>query len=183
MITWHYLVDSKSKAVVPEKDISTGVEAQMDLVSWIAIGHYCQGEINKCLLTPDRDSTTHQVRIPPKSNLVNQCVLLVLLIRIWVKNYLLGQKQLRDSCITKANPSMGDSSRKLEHTAWPTGSSIHWRLSLPSDNLKLFQAAGLVWESSGQLSWNLSLPGVLATVRELLSNPYSLYRREDRGVS
>lgn len=27
MITWHYLVDSKSKTVVQEKDISMGVEA------------------------------------------------------------------------------------------------------------------------------------------------------------
>lgn len=40
MITWHYLVDSKSKAVVQEKDTSTGVEAEMDLVYWIVVGHY-----------------------------------------------------------------------------------------------------------------------------------------------
>jgi hypothetical protein len=79
-----------------------------------------------------------KVWIPPKSNLVDQWASLGLLTEVGVRSHLQEHKWLKDNCITKAQPSMGDSSQKLEnleHTAQPPGSSAGWRESPPNDSL------------------------------------------------
>lgn len=48
--------------------------------------------------------------ILPKSNLVNPSILLGLLTRVWVKDYLDEQKWLKGSCITKDHSRMSDCS-------------------------------------------------------------------------
>lgn len=53
-----------------------------------------------------------KVRIPPNSNLANQCILLRLLTDVWGRGYFQEQKWLRASCITKVHPGMGDGSLK-----------------------------------------------------------------------
>ena len=90
----------------------------------------------------------NKVWIPPKSNVVNQ----------WVLERLQEQKRLKDSCITKAYPNMGGTSQSWESGTHCTSCRLLNRLEsvlsgskpLPgsSTDLRFFQAAGLVFESS-----------------------------------
>ena len=63
---------------------------------------------------PRQNLMPDQSRRPPKFILVNQWFLLELLTGIWVWGYLQEQKWLKDKCITKAHPSLGDSPQMLE---------------------------------------------------------------------
>lgn len=58
----------------------------------------------------------------PKSNLINQRILLELLTGIWGNGYLEKQKLLKDSFITKAHYIVNDSSQKLK--TWSTLHSL-----------------------------------------------------------
>ena len=72
-----------------------------------------------------------KVRIPPKfTGWINE--FLWLLTQMWVSGYLQEQKQLKDSCITKAHPSMFDSTQagNLKHTAQLAGNSTGWSILL-----------------------------------------------------
>jgi hypothetical protein len=89
-------------------------------------------------------------RMPPKFSLVNQWVFLGFLTGVWSRDYFQEQKWLKDSCITTAHFSMGDSLPKagnLEHTAQPAGSSTGWRVSFPGDSVDLwiYQASPPLW--------------------------------------
>ena len=82
-----------------------------------------KGDTNKFqhtyLLIPDRESMIEQkekIQMPCKSKLVNQCVLLAFLTGVKMRDY------LQNNDITKAHPSMGDSSQKLG--AWSTLRSL-----------------------------------------------------------
>lgn len=57
-----------------------------------------------------RSSWQTMVWIPPKSNTVNQLILLRILIGMWGRG---RQKWLTDKCITKAHPCMGESLPEL----------------------------------------------------------------------
>lgn len=66
---------------------------------------------------------------------------------IWVKGKLLEHKWFKDSCITKAHPSMGTAHKRWKfgsHCTVP-GSSTGWAMSVSgiSGGLILFQAAWL----------------------------------------
>lgn len=74
--------------------------------------------------------------IPPKSNLVNQCVLLGLPTGKWA-SYLEEQKWLKDSYITKAHLSMAHSSGSWEPGAHCTGCRKFSVGSVPSRCLSL----------------------------------------------
>ena len=60
-----------------------------------------------------------------------------------MKGHWQEQKWLSEHCITKAHPSMGDISQRLEIITQPAGSSTSCRVSFPSDSvgLSLFLAA------------------------------------------
>lgn len=93
-----------------------------------------QGDENKCLLTLERVLTIDQSQDTAKANSLTQRAFLGLLTGIWVKGYSQELKRLKDICITKAHPCVGDSSGKLGnlgHTAQPAGSVEDWRASLP----------------------------------------------------
>lgn len=67
--------------------------------------------------TPDREGSYDwppKVQIPPESNLLKKWVLLSLFTEVWVSGYLQEQKWLKDSCINKAYPTIGNSSQQLE---------------------------------------------------------------------
>lgn len=66
------------------------------------------------LFTPDRDPMTDQSMMPPKTNLVNPFGLKGLFMTVCAVDYLQEQKWLKDKCITKAHPSLGDSPQMLE---------------------------------------------------------------------
>jgi hypothetical protein len=76
----------------------------------------------------------------------------------WVRRYLQSQKGLKDNCITKAHPSMGDSSQSWEPGAHSTACRKlnGWRVPFPgaSVGLNFFQAALLALASSRQLVWS-----------------------------
>ena len=76
------------------------------------------------LLTLDREPTQISVHITGKSNLGNQCY--------W--SIYRSRNDSKDSCITKAHPSMGDSSQtgNLNHTTQPAGSSTAQGVSFRS---------------------------------------------------
>lgn len=98
---------------------------------------------------------THDSRIQiPKTNLMNQWVLLGLITGVWMRHHLQEQKWLKDSCITKATPPwVTDNSQKagnLERTSQPAGTSTGWRSP--------FQEPRVVWASSRQLVWYVLLP-------------------------
>jgi hypothetical protein len=81
---------------------------------WTCVTKLLLGRLNIHVYLPQIGNPQQiKVQIAPKSNLVNQWVLLGLLTGIRIGDYFLEQKQLKDSCITKAHPSMGDSSQKL----------------------------------------------------------------------
>lgn len=71
---------------------------------------------------------------------------------MWVKSYLPEQKWLRDTCVTKTHPSMGDKSWRQ-----PAGSSPDGRVSFPSDSVGLTP----LWGSLAGLSF---VPGSLAVL-------------------
>ena len=114
--------------------------------------------------------------ILPNSNLVNKRVLLGLPTGIWVSGNLQKQKWLRDTCITKAHASMGDSSQ-----SWAPGTHCTARRQLSGVENVLSkraswsqQAASLVWESLqpclsqvfvAWLSWALLLVAGLVCCR------------------
>lgn len=97
-----------------------------------------------------------QIKVSPKSNLLKQGVLLVLI--TGHSGQFQEQKWLlQDSCITKDHPSMGDNSWKLEtYSVLPSlqEALLGWRVSFPgsSIDLSLLQAAQQVSASFGQLS-------------------------------
>lgn len=74
---------------------------------------------------------------------------------VYVRGCLWQQKWLKYNCITKAHPSMGDSSQGWDPRAYCTlaVSLPDWRLSLPGTSIgfSLFQAARLV--SAFRLLW------------------------------
>lgn len=117
---------------------------------------------NTCLLTPDRkklmiDQSTEISKV--------QCAEPMSFIEvtgIWVKGYLQEHKWLKDSYFTKFHPCLGDSSpnwdpgahqtdcRKLNRLESILSRHLSWSKPLlgSSGGSCLFQAAGLVWESS-----------------------------------
>lgn len=108
-----------------------------------------------------------QIKVSPKSNLLKQGVLLVL-ITGHSGQFQEKKRLLQDSCITKDHPSMGDNSWKLEtYSVLPSlqEALLGWRVSFPgsSIDLSLLQAAQLVSASFGQLSLckNVSQPVLL----------------------
>ena len=66
---------------------------------------------------------------------------------MWVSGYLQEQKQLKDICITKAHPSMFDSTQagNLKHTAQLAGNSTGWSILLGGLVVLNLQ---LVWSQS-----------------------------------
>lgn len=124
---------------------------------------------------PRRDPMTDQSTDTPKSNLVNQWVLLSLLTAIQVRGFLQEQKWLKNIWITKAHSSISDNAQKLgnlEHITLCTGSSTGWRVSFPGSSvtLNLCQVAPLGSGLSG--SWlglsHLSLVCSIVPLRLLL---------------
>lgn len=83
------------------------------------IWHSCWGDVNKCLLTPDRELTTEQSKKPPNSwsNVMNQWVFGGSFRRILVTAYFQEQNWLRDSCVTRAYSSMSNSLQTLRSRA------------------------------------------------------------------
>jgi hypothetical protein len=106
------------------------------------------GEIWTSSLIPDREPTTDQSTDATK--LSEPMNFIGVTYRNMSEGYLQEQKWLKDSCITKVHPSMGDSSHRgtLKHTAQSAGSSTGLRVSFPSSTV-------LVWAFSSQLSWSL----------------------------
>lgn len=116
------------------------------------------GEGTKHLVTPDQELTTDQtMRTLPKSNLVNQWVLLGLLSGMWVRGYLKEYKWLKDSCTTQCLPQHERCSWNLETTQL-AGKLPCWRVPPPNiaAGLCLFQAGSLVW---GTVSVSLGRKG------------------------
>lgn len=88
-----------------------------------------------------------QIRIPPKSNLVNPWVLLELLTGTeMIQRQLQHQRPTPDEwwIATAGTPKL---------TAWLSGGSKSWKLSFPGSSVGLcpFQEAWPVWDSSRQL--------------------------------
>ena len=83
------------------------------------------------------------------SKLVDEWVLLGFLTGISVRGYLQEQKWLKDSCITKAHPSMGDSSQSWEPGAHCTACRQPHRLG------SVFPGASVGLNLSWQLSFLL----------------------------
>lgn len=114
------------------------------------------------------------VWISPKSNLVNQRLLLGSLRGIWVQVYLQQHKWPRDSCIIKVHPRMGTAHKSWEPEAQGT---THWQLnrleSLPSRCLHRSESVQVdkpVSAAFRLLSW--FLPGTWAHQRATLRSHY-----------
>lgn len=112
-----------------------------------------------------------KVRMPIKSNLVNQCTVGPLLTGIWVRCCTPVQKGLRDSCITRAYPEWNSCQECLAHCT-PAGITGGWRVSFPGDSVgfSLVRVALLAEVSSKEVAW-LLLPGC----RSFLSERGSLH--------
>lgn len=80
-------------------------------------------------------------------------VLLGLLTAIWLRGYMKEWKWLKDSCLTKAHQSMGDSSQSWDPGAHCTACRQLKRL----DRVLFRYVSQLFWTSFRQLSWSLVL--------------------------
>lgn len=101
------------------------------------------------LIPLDRELRTDKVRVPPKSNLMNQWLLLGFLTGIWVGSYIKEQEKLKSSCITKAHSSI---------TKLGTKSTLHSSQTAQQAEDCLSQVPRSVWTSFRQLSCFLLLP-------------------------
>lgn len=114
------------------------------------------------------------VWISPKSNLVNQRLLLGSLRGIWVRVYLQQHKWPRDSCIIKVHPRMGTAHKSWEPEAQGTAHRQLNRLeSLPSRCLHRSESVQVdkpVSAAFRLLSW--FLPGTWAHQRATLKSHY-----------
>lgn len=113
----------------------------------------CSGEMwTNVYFTQIESQPQTEVKIPLKSNLVNQCVLLGPLIGVEERWHLRRAKMPHDSYSTKAPSlppaSMAESSWKLE-----TWSSRHSLQAARQFRRHLFQADQLLWASSRQCNW------------------------------
>ena len=90
----------------------------METQNSLVMRHYSWGDMYQHLFTSDRKLMQTKGWIPPKFNSENQWILLVFLTEVCVRGYLQKQKWLKDSCISKALPCMGDNSQNLR--TWNT---------------------------------------------------------------
>lgn len=104
-----------------------------------------------------RNSQQRKARIPPKSNLVNQCTLLGLCRRVWVRGWLWRQKWLTVSPKSHPQPEWQfTNSRCLEFTAQSAGSSTGWKVSskwLSLSEHLLGRSSDLCLLYTAQLAW------------------------------
>lgn len=111
-----------------------------------AMGHSSWGNGTKHLPTPNWKPQQTKVKIPQKSNSVDQWVLFGSLTGMWVRGHLQEQKWLKVSCLTKCQHGWQlTKTENLEHTAQSAGSSKAQRFSLPgnSGSLSLFHVPKL----------------------------------------
>lgn len=125
--------------------------------------HCFWGDVNR-IYSPQISKSTHQSKDTPGV----QCIAVSyrnrgegLFTGIWVRGVLKEQKWLKDSYISKAHPSRGGSSQKLEtwHVLQSVGSSAGWRVPFVGNSVgsSLFHVACLVSASSGQINLSESI--------------------------
>lgn len=133
-----------------------------------AIGRFfLYGRLFMCLLTSDKEPTREL--LSPKSDLVNQWVLLLLLRGMWVKGDR-SRNNSQSAVIIKAHPCMDGSSQKLKvWSTLPCLQATHWLESILCMLLSWFVPL------SRQLNWSLLLPSNLACLRLSLKSLYCLY--------
>lgn len=70
--------------------------------------------MNKQLQNPGREPNADKSKDTNKVQISKPMSFIEFIYKIWVRGYVLKQKRLRDCFITKAHPSLADSSQKLE---------------------------------------------------------------------
>lgn len=70
--------------------------------------------MNKQLQNPGREPIADKSKDTNKVQISKPMSFIEFIYKIWVRGYVLKQKRLRDSRITKAHPSLADSTPKLE---------------------------------------------------------------------
>ena len=127
------------------------------------------------LFSPERDPIIDQRKGTTKVESGETMIFLGLLTGVGMRGCLEEQERLKNnSYITKAHPSVGDSSQKAKPgaTAQPEASSTYPAVPFPSDSggLSLFPTALLLSAFSRQLVLSQSLLGGLTCLRETQSS-------------
>lgn len=136
--------------------------------------HFYWEDINKRLLTPDRELTTDKSNDTTKANFINHWMLLGILTGIWLKYYIHEHKWLEECCMTQSYHSVNGSLTgnmdviKQFDDSW---TCIRVSFCSCSSGLWYFQTAQFLWECLSPLTKLISSRewGVYWSFMKLLS--------------